>query len=391
MTTNVYISEKGKQALREYKYHGSDQSYLTPFWQPFWEWCVTLLPLWLAPNLVTFLGFLGILLQYFLTIFFTLTLDGTKVPSWVWFVNSLALFWYMTMDAIDGKQARRTQNSSALGELFDHGCDALSTMLQIVTIIVATQLGNSYWGLTVMITIHSTFFFAIWEQYYTGVLRLSALTGPTEALLTAITINLLTGIYGPSFWKIDIIELFQLQDRFQFQLPVNHLTCIWSVLMGIVTIYENFQYVSKAPLTPEQLSHKGSSFRAAVPFYVLLISWVIWMVLSPENLVKTQPVLGFSIFGFLTSYIVSRMVLSKTCQERCQPFYVILYPLIPITIHTLFSRFIYPSPIKEIYILIAYWIFGFVCYGHMVVNAINTICETLNIRCFRVKDVEKKN
>ncbi len=30
------------------------------------------------------------------------------------------------MDAIDGKQARRTGSSSPLGELFDHGCDALS-------------------------------------------------------------------------------------------------------------------------------------------------------------------------------------------------------------------------------------------------------------------------
>lgn len=31
------------------------------------------------------------------------------------------------MDAIDGKQARRTNSSSPLGELFDHGCDSLST------------------------------------------------------------------------------------------------------------------------------------------------------------------------------------------------------------------------------------------------------------------------
>ena len=31
------------------------------------------------------------------------------------------------MDAIDGKQARRTNSNNPLGELFDHGCDALST------------------------------------------------------------------------------------------------------------------------------------------------------------------------------------------------------------------------------------------------------------------------
>lgn len=34
------------------------------------------------------------------------------------------------MDSIDGKQARRTGTSSPLGELFDHGCDAINMMVQ---------------------------------------------------------------------------------------------------------------------------------------------------------------------------------------------------------------------------------------------------------------------
>jgi phosphatidylglycerophosphate synthase len=39
----------------------------------------------------------------------------------------MGLFIYQTLDAIDGKQARRTGSSNALGELFDHGCDSMST------------------------------------------------------------------------------------------------------------------------------------------------------------------------------------------------------------------------------------------------------------------------
>lgn len=49
-----------------------------------------------------------------------------KAPSWCYFLCALGLFIYQTLDAIDGKQARRTNSSSPLGELFDHGCDALS-------------------------------------------------------------------------------------------------------------------------------------------------------------------------------------------------------------------------------------------------------------------------
>ena len=44
--------------------------------------------------------------------------------------RSILSFWpyyLQSLDAIDGKQARRTGTSSPLGELFDHGCDSLST------------------------------------------------------------------------------------------------------------------------------------------------------------------------------------------------------------------------------------------------------------------------
>jgi len=49
------------------------------------------------------------------------------------------LFIYQTLDAIDGKQARRIHCSSALGELFDHGCDALSIGMMFF-LVVNTKL-----------------------------------------------------------------------------------------------------------------------------------------------------------------------------------------------------------------------------------------------------------
>lgn len=51
----------------------------------------------------------------------------TQVPRWACFLCAFGLFIYQSLDAIDGKQARRTGTSSPLGELFDHGCDSLST------------------------------------------------------------------------------------------------------------------------------------------------------------------------------------------------------------------------------------------------------------------------
>ena len=49
-----------------------------------------------------------------------------KVSGWIPLALAITMFMYQTLDAIDGKQARRTGSSNALGELFDHGCDSLS-------------------------------------------------------------------------------------------------------------------------------------------------------------------------------------------------------------------------------------------------------------------------
>jgi len=113
-----------------------------------------------------------------------------EMPSYVYLVNSFCLFWYMTLDAIDGKHARATNSSSPLGELFDHGCDAISSMLQTVVIISSVQFGGTIYGAALITLVNFTFFFAIWEQYYTGIMRFSAMAGPTEALLMAISIQM---------------------------------------------------------------------------------------------------------------------------------------------------------------------------------------------------------
>lgn len=69
--------------------------------------------------------------------------DGRQEPPrWACFLCGLGLFIYQSLDAIDGKQARRTNSSSPLGELFDHGCDSISTVFVAVSACVSVQLGH---------------------------------------------------------------------------------------------------------------------------------------------------------------------------------------------------------------------------------------------------------
>jgi phosphatidylglycerophosphate synthase len=63
--------------------------------------------------------------------------EGEIAPWWCYF-TAFSFFMYRMLDEMDGKQARRTGNSSPLGFLFDHGCDSFSTGL--MTLMAAKLL-----------------------------------------------------------------------------------------------------------------------------------------------------------------------------------------------------------------------------------------------------------
>ncbi|CAH8640600.1 unnamed protein product [Heterobilharzia americana] len=117
--------------LKTYKYSCVDNSpFSTYIMHPFWDWLAQFYPVWLAPNLITFTGFLLTVAHYFLTCFYNPNFSATfSVPTWVWLVTAFLVFIAHTLDGTDGKQARRTKSSSALGELFDHGSVAFVFLL----------------------------------------------------------------------------------------------------------------------------------------------------------------------------------------------------------------------------------------------------------------------
>jgi phosphatidylglycerophosphate synthase len=64
----------------------------------------------------------------------------SPAPYWAHIATAMGIFCYQTLDELDGKQARRTGSSSSLGELFDHGCDAVSAFITVSACISACQV-----------------------------------------------------------------------------------------------------------------------------------------------------------------------------------------------------------------------------------------------------------
>lgn len=80
-------------------------------------------------------------------------------------------------DGIDGKQARRTQTSGPLGELFDHGLDSWTAVL-IPTCLYSIFGRYTDYSVSpiryyfILWNVFLTFYSSHWEKYNTGVLFL---------------------------------------------------------------------------------------------------------------------------------------------------------------------------------------------------------------------------
>jgi phosphatidylglycerophosphate synthase len=73
-----------------------------------------------APNLITLVGLIINVIGTLTYMYHDVTCTEL-MPSWVIYFGVFCSFMYQTLDAVDGKQARRTGTSSPLGQLFDHG------------------------------------------------------------------------------------------------------------------------------------------------------------------------------------------------------------------------------------------------------------------------------
>lgn len=202
------LSPEGLKHVAEHKYVPGKYTPLDMILNPFWLQLTEALPKWLAPNLVTLLGFAPMVLSFVLG--WRASPDFSEpMPRPLAFFTGLALFFYQTMDAMDGKQARRTGSSTPLGQLFDHGCDCLACFSFHAVGCMILLPGRSWWTLIGQSAMQTGFFLAQWQEYHTGVLRTSfGPVGVTETQYFLIFGALASGLVGPermrAFFEADV-------------------------------------------------------------------------------------------------------------------------------------------------------------------------------------------
>ncbi|KAF9923836.1 hypothetical protein BGZ65_008650 [Modicella reniformis] len=392
MNSNRYIPAEYRQNLSKYKYSGIDESLLSKYvLGPYWTKLVTFFPITMAPNLITGLGFLCVVFNLLTMFYFAPDITGV-CPSWAYFSFAVGLFVYQSMDAIDGKQARRTGTSGPLGELFDHGCDALNTTLEVILAANALQLKQSWWSILSHFVTLGNFYLSTWEEYHTGTLYLSAFSGPVEGIIIIVLLYVITAIVGPQFWLQTIRSALGLSSEvlpFIPDIQINHFLIASGTLGLGGNILTAFKHVVKARKDKNQ--PVAPALAGLAPFVGISLVAYFWLNASPY--IVTQHLVPWILYvGLSFGYTVGLMI---TAHVTHQPFPLFNISFLPLIVGALNANLpvigierIFGPHLENIY-LWSCLAFSAAAYAHFAINVVNDICDYFDIWCFTIKHPKK--
>ena len=349
MLVSEPITPEGLEHLRNRKYKATGYTPLDNLMNHYWEGCVKLLPIWMAPNLITLIGALILNSAVVVVLYYDMTISK-ELPSWVYFYSALSIFVYQTLDAIDGKQARRTGSSSPLGQLFDHGCDALTCTSFTFLNIQCLRVGNSYVPIFCICFLASTFFMTNWEEQYVEVLRTGVGSiGVTEGQLFICAIIVLTGIFGPGMWGPILAAIVNLAILAEEGAFIGAM--MWSVLKG--------------------RKNKGEALLQLLPIAVIIVFSFLW---ANTEFYSNYPALVMITTGVQFFLMIIKKLIATVTNMYFSPYQIEPFVM---TIPIIFALLKLPGT------LAFYITFGltFVLSANYVIRVIQQLTKFLGICC----------
>ncbi|KRJ99321.1 cholinephosphotransferase 1 isoform X3 [Drosophila yakuba] len=364
------LSAQQLRKLSEHKYSCFSASLLDPLLQPWWNWLVAQTPLWLAPNLITIVGLILNVVTTLILICYSP--NGVEAPPrWTCLLCALGLFIYQSLDSIDGKQARRTNTSSPLGELFDHGCDSISTVFVALSACISCQLGHyPNWLFFQCFCAIALFYCAHWQTYVSGTMRFGRID-VTEAQFSIIAIHLVSAALGPEIW-LTKLPYFNCESRF---LPI-YVACGVDLILAL-------RY-TKCILT-EGCGKNGSSVAGtsvlspSIPLTLVVLPALMIAQKSPQNIFTEHASVYILAFGMVAAKVTNKLVIAHMTKAEMEYLdWSLLGPSL------LFLNQYFNCIVPEIWLLWFTLIWGTQDLLRYCAQVCLEICQHLRIDLFRI-------
>lgn len=304
---NRYIPESTYTNIKEYKFNSKDYSLIYKYvTSPLCDKMVEYFPLWLAPNVITVFGLFLVFIKSALVNYYSGPTGNGDIPGIVCILSGVLFYSYHILDLCDGKQARRTKNSSPLGMLVDHGCDTLSTFLLTTSFCCIVKLEGTYFLLLTWYIISFPFFLALWEENITGRLDLPIINGANEGNLIASVLMIVTAFIGQDKWLV--------KHSFFIELPLNQIVLLSLGLAAVMTTFLAFKSVFTY--------NSNASFKGLyhlLPLLLLKSSLVIVFTYSKaDELINTHPKFVIYIYGVMYAKLLLHLMIAHISHSEFQ-------------------------------------------------------------------------
>ncbi len=401
------LSEAALARVAAYKYVCGSSTPLDRLLNHYWNWVVQWLPLWLAPNLVTLLGLACMVASAVVVVATDPSLTAPLSPAVALFC-AVCLFAYQTLDAIDGKQARRTGTSSPLGQLFDHGCDAVNTLLICTVLAGAWRLGDHPWlTLTILFNIFFAFFMGQWEEYHTGLMMTNnGYVGITEGQVVNMAILLATAAWGAPFWDAVLLEPGGGKRGPVVEMTMKVVCMAWGSLLTFwvsgCSVYRVLLSGRARTLPRDEVGSKvlgrREALRQLLPVFLSFFLGGMWTVGHGQHVFTDHPVGVLVALGLTMAYLSTRMTV---CHMAKQPFgfLELTLPVLPqllVVLNTYWQHLPrvllvtqlegkLPIPFSDVAVLWTYVGLIALVYVYYVLGACEDICAYLGIHCLTIQ------
>ncbi|CDJ67160.1 ethanolaminephosphotransferase, putative [Eimeria necatrix] len=380
-----YLPPEGIGNLHKYAYVSGHRTPFDRLMNPWWEAAERVVPRTIHPNALTVSSCITAIIGCSLLLCFCPYL-AEHPPRWVFLVSAALFFLYQTLDAIDGKHARRHRLSSPLGQLMDHGCDIICTtpLTLLGTAIIGGGVGLRQYAVLVVSSQLIQFLYTWWELHFGVFYTATGIIGVTEAQLTIILLSIIGGTFGPEVYHVNLLQYLPLSvgaplaklaaaagvdvtPSVLFQLLLlacNISICILNIVMGL----------KRAP-----------RFCVAFTQVVMFLVYIFFQGLVYMHGLVWRPVLNpYLIYTAICStyaILLLRLCLSATCRF---PYKLVQWPMLPLAAVAAALLLGDLTADQELWAILAVCIFNCIYLADFVYTVVSDVCDGLNTRCFSV-------
>ncbi|ENN71378.1 hypothetical protein YQE_11925, partial [Dendroctonus ponderosae] len=379
-----YLKQQHLNGFDNYKYNCKDTGILSIYvMHPFWNWVVQYCPKNIAPNLLTFSGFMCTIAMYLMFTFMDYNFTASdpehpevpNLPRWSWFLAALLLFLAYTLDGIDGKQARRTGTSGPLGELFDHGLDSYTAGLMPAAMYSIFGRGARFSVppfrmFFTFCNVLINFYLSHFEKYNTGVMFLP--WGYDFTMCGMIIIFFITGIGGSDLWQYSLPGGITNGVLVELTLYISSMITNWPIVF--YNIYKSYR---------DKTGYMRSFSEAIRPLIPLVLNYLIilwWIFESPSDIIERDPRALFFLLGTIFSNISCRVIVAQMSSTRCDWFNWMFVP----TVLAIMISGVTQSPTLELYLLYALCLGTSIAHIHYGTCVVRQMCRHFKINCFTI-------